>query len=205
MTKSGYDEFRELTKRFKSVSVATAGAVGTVPFVAYLAGIAPPWPPGVLGLTALSQLVCLILTYQFARGRSKQVIDRTMVILVALLAVVAVTYLAIFATFTFPTPGNTGRELKGLVCQDSVAKMYPSCPFLGIDVLQLAEYHAPYVWKEWSIAGMGVILVACWLISFACLSGFVGIFLVYQSNTFYRREKVPIRKQGSRKKTMGGS
>jgi hypothetical protein len=205
MAKSGYDEFREIAKRFKSVSVATVGAGGTVPFVAYLAGIAPPWPPGVLGLTALSQLVCLILAYQFARGRSKQVIDRTMVILVLFLVVFAIVYLSIFATFTFPTPGNTGRALKGLICQDSVAKMYPSCPFLGIDVLQLAEYHAPYVWKEWSIAGIGVILVACWLMSIACLAGFVGIFLVHQSNTFYRREKVPIRKQSSRKGTMGGS
>jgi hypothetical protein len=203
MTKSGYDEFREIAKRFKSLSVATVGAGGTVPFVAYLAGVAPPWPPGVLGLTALSQLVCLILAFQFSRDRPKQAIDRSMVVIISILAIFSVIYLTIFAIFTFSTPDNTGRELKGLICQDIISRMYASCPFLGIDVLQLAEYHAPYLWKEWSIAAIGVILVGSWLISFSCLSGFVGIFLVYQSHTFYRREKRPIRKQSSRKATGG--
>src|SRR3954449_8480468 len=117
MSRSGYQEFVRIVRRFKSLSAMTLTAGGGVPFVAYLAGLAPPWPPGVLALTALAELISLILVYHFLNHKSRHLIDQVLKFGTAGLTLVSLFYWGCFALFTFSLPLNGGRELKGIVCK----------------------------------------------------------------------------------------
>src|SRR3954452_11144013 len=59
------DEFFQIIKQFRAVSLSMLTGAGAVPFFAYLAQIAPPWPPGVMLLTALVELIALIAVFYF--------------------------------------------------------------------------------------------------------------------------------------------
>lgn len=45
---TGWDEFIDVIKNFRLLSVIAIGTGGIVPFAAYLANLSPPWPPNVI-------------------------------------------------------------------------------------------------------------------------------------------------------------
>ncbi|MEA2894461.1 MAG: hypothetical protein QOJ84_76 [Bradyrhizobium sp.] len=181
---TAYDDFLDILKKFRTLSVTALGTGAAVPFFAYVAKIAPPWPPGVMLLTALTELVCLILVFQFLRTKGRKPVNRAMAIMAPLLFLVSLGYLTLISVFTYVTPHTGERFTKGFICKPEIQRVYPSeCPLVSRDVLSDSQYTAENVWMDWSIELMQVLIASLWLAAFILLSSLIGAFLVFQTKT----------------------
>lgn len=181
---TAYDEFLEILSKFRKLSVTALGTGAAVPFFAYVANIAPPWPPGVMLLTALTELVCLILAFQFLRTKEQGPVNLAMGIMAPLLAIVSLAYLALISFFTYVTPQTKERFVKGYVCRTDIERLYPAeCPLVSNETLAKAAYNADQIWTSGSIALTQVAIAGFWLGAFVLLSGLIGAFLVFQTKT----------------------
>jgi hypothetical protein len=181
---TAYDDFLGILKKFRTLSITALGTGATVPFFAYVAKIAPAWPPGVMLLTALTELVCLILVFQFLRTKGRKSVNRAMAILATLLFLTSLGYLTVISIFTYVTPHTNERFTKGFVCKPDVQRLYPNqCPLVSRDVLSDSQYTAENVWMDWSVELMQVFIATLWLASFILLSSLIGTFLVFQTKT----------------------
>lgn len=181
---TAYEEFLDILKKFRTLSVTALGTGAAVPFFAYVAKIAPPWPPGIMLLTALTELVCLILAFQFLRTRGRNTVNRAMAIMAPLLFLASLGYLTLFSVFTYVTPHTNERFTKGFVCKPDIERLYPGeCPMIGRNVLAESQYNAEAIWTDWSIELMQVLISSFWIAAFMLLSGLIGAFLVFQTRT----------------------
>lgn len=182
VTKTGFDDFLEVLKKFKTLSITALGGGAAVPYFAYVAKIAPPWPPGIMLLTSLTELICIIVTFQFLRTKGRRVINKVVGITVILLLVTSVVYLTTFAIFTYVPPHTSVRSVKGFICRTDILRLYADqCPLVGLDVLSDAQWTAENIWREWSVGIMKVVISSLWLLSFILLTGAIGSFIVYQT------------------------
>jgi hypothetical protein len=180
--KTAYDDFREILREFQSLSVGALGAGAAVPFFAYVANIAPPWPPGIMLLTALTELVCLIVVFQFLRPKGRKVVNRVIATVASLLCLSSLGYLIFIAIFTYVTPHTNERFSKGFVCRPEIHQFYPDqCPFATREFLSGLQYNADNIWMDWSVALMQVMIASMWLVCFIFLSSLIGAFLVFQT------------------------
>lgn len=179
---TAYDDFLDILKKFRALSVSALGTGAAVPFFAYVANIAPSWPPGVMLLTALTELVCLILVFQFLRTKGRRAVNRWMASLATLLFLASLVYLVLFSIFTYVTPHTNGRFTKGFVCKPQTEQLYPGqCPLVDEQVLADAQYSAESIWTGWSVQLMQVFIASVWLAAFVLLSSLIGTFLVFQT------------------------
>jgi len=181
---TAYDDFLDILKKFRTLSVTALGTGAAVPFFAYVAQIAPAWPPGIMLLTALTELVCLILVFQFLRTKGRKPVSRTMAIMAPVLFLTSLGYLTVISVFTYITPHTNERFTKGFVCKPEIQRLYPNqCPLVSRNVLSDAQYTAENVWADWSVELMQVFITSLWLASFILLSSLIGAFLVFQTKT----------------------
>lgn len=184
MRKTAFDDFLEILEKFRKLSITALGTGAAVPFFAFVANIAPPWPPGVMLLTALTELVALILAFQFLRTKERHPVSLAMGIMATLLFIVSFVYLVLIAIFTYVTPQTKERFVKGFVCRLDIERLYPGeCPFVGREILSRAQNNADQIWTDWSIALMQVFIASLWITAFVLLSGLIGAFLVFQTKT----------------------
>jgi hypothetical protein len=177
-----YDDFLDVLKKFRSLSVTTLAAGATVPFIAYFADIAPPWPPGATLITGLVELITLILVFQFFHLAPRRTINKVLTFSAPALLVAGALYLLVFSFATYDVPGSEYRGIRGFICKvDIPKKTSEECPLVGRERLKDAEYRADLIWKEWTIHVATVILALIWLTCFLLLSTVIGTFLVYQT------------------------
>jgi hypothetical protein len=180
--RTAYDEFLDIIRKFRTLSVSALGTGTAVPFFAYVANIAPPWPPGIMLLTALTELVCLIVVFQFLRAKGRKLVNRVVAYLAVLLCLNSFAKLIIIAIFTYVTPHTNERFVKGFVCRPEIQQFYPDqCPFASREILSGLQYTAENVWLDWSVALMQVIIASMWFACFIFLSSLIGAFLVFQT------------------------
>jgi hypothetical protein len=180
---TAYDDFLDVLRKFRTLSATALGAGAAVPFFAYVAKISPPWPPGIMLLTALTELVSLILVFQFLRIKGRTPVNRAMAVIAPSLFIFSLGYLLLFSIFTYVTPHTNERYVKGFVCRPEIQKFVLECPMVGRDVLSSSQWTADNIWQEWSIAIMQVAIASLWLASFVLLSALIGAFLVFQTKT----------------------
>jgi hypothetical protein len=174
-------EFKRLLSEFRGLSTWAVGGSLAVPFAAQLAQLSPPWPPAIVGVTAIVELLALVFVFQFLKTASRKRINSVLTTGALVLVIAALAYLALFSYFTYTTPGNKVRLVKGFVCTSMAAKVYKNdCPDLGMDQLNEAEYEAERLWTHSSILIARLGLTVSWLINFLALSAILGSFLVYQ-------------------------
>jgi hypothetical protein len=187
---TAYDDFLEIIKRFKTLSVGALGIGTAVPFFAYVGGIAPPWPPGIMLMTALTELVCLIVVFQFLRTKGRKLVNRVIAALTLSLGLASLAYLILIGIFTYVTPHTNERFVKGFICRPEIQEFYGNqCPLVSRDLLSSAQYTAENIWLDWSVALMQVVLAILWLVSFILLSGVIGSFLVFQTKIRSLKDK----------------
>jgi hypothetical protein len=189
---SGFDDFKGVLKDFRTLSVWAVGA-GSAPFVGALASLAPPpWPKQITTITAVLDLVVLILVFQFFNSATKKLVNWAMAFTALVLVVVAFSYLSIFGRYTFQIPGD-GRDVKGFVYTTAAKRVYGEHPDNTDKILTEMEYDGARLWESWSINRMTTVLQTLWLLSFAALSGVIGIFIVFQrgQSTISRTSKHP--------------
>lgn len=184
---TGYDDFLETLKNFRSLSSTALGAGAMVPFVAYVANISPPWPPGIMLITALIELVTIIMVFQLTRPLGRAVINRVLIYNCVFLFMASLVYLILFSWLTFVTPKTGQRWVAGFYCLNETRLVYGECLFLPYNALPDAQYEAAKLWTGWSIAISKISLVATWLLSFVFLSALISTFIVFQMKTKSRR------------------
>lgn len=174
-------EFKNLLKEFKNLSVWTVGAGVTVPFAAALASLSPPWPPAIVMTTAISQLVALIVTYHLFRHSSRRTITKLLTICFVGVLLFSSLYLFCLSALSFQHPRSGERYVRGLVCTQDAALVYrESCPFLRVDQISEAGYQLDRLWTAPSLAGAQLSLAILWTASFIALAALIGGFLAYQ-------------------------
>jgi hypothetical protein len=178
---SAFDDFNDVLKAFRSLSVWAVGA-GSAPVVGALASLAPPpWSKPITVITAVLDLVVLILVFQFFRSASRRVVNGMVALAAVILAIAAFSYLFVFNRYTFVIPTTGEREVKGFVCTENARLVYGEhCRDNSDEILAGMEYKASLLWETWSIERMTMVLAALWLLSFGALSAVLGLFIVFQ-------------------------
>ena len=127
--RTAYDDFLDIIRKFRGLSVTALGMGGAVPFFAYVARIAPPWPPGIMLVTALTEIVCLIVVFQFLRSKRKLITASSPPSRCCCLASLGYFLLAILHTLRLIRTSDSlkgsyvGRKYKKVLCR--------SCPFVA--------------------------------------------------------------------------
>jgi hypothetical protein len=195
---SGLQDFKLLLKEFRGVSVWAVGGSLVVPFAASLADLSPPWPPGIVPVTAVVELLALVLVFQFYKTSRRQVINRVLLLSVAVFALTSVVYLGAVSYFTYQVPTTKERFVKGYECTPHAQLVFKNlCPDLGLDELRSAEYEAERLWTRKSIAVTRTSLALIWSADFVALSFALGSFLCYQMRTKKRAKAGPARSKAA--------
>lgn len=174
------DEFRAALLDYKSISSWAMGGSVAVPLVDYVMRLGPPWPwaGGVPIITSVAELLTLICVFHFGLRASRKGTSRKIVSLLLLLAIFFGVYLYLNSTFTFSSPVNEEKHVKGFTLRSDVAPLIAS-DYTPDDALKSAEYRPDEVWTSSSITTMRLTLLFLWLFSFVSLSAAIGSFVLY--------------------------
>jgi hypothetical protein len=178
---SGLAGFKQLLREFKGISAWMIGGGLVVPFAAERASLSPPWPSGIVLLTAISELVVLMLVYQFLKSAKRRTINIVLVISAIVLATIGTVYVTMASLYIYEVPTTKERFVKGYLCTPEAATVFAQkCPDLGLTELSTANFEAEALWTRSSIAKVRIALVANWVSAFVALAVFMGSFIVYQ-------------------------
>lgn len=151
-----------------------------VPLVDYVARLGPPWPwaAGVPIITSVVELLTLIVVFHFwCRSRRRDVSRRLVIAVILLLGGFGI-YLYLNSSFTFSSPVDGEKYVKGFTVKPDVAPLITS-EYSPDSALKGAEYRPDEVWTSSSIGLMRLSLLFLWLFSFACLSVMISSFVLY--------------------------
>jgi hypothetical protein len=179
---SGLAGFRELLREFKGISVWMVGGGLVVPFAADRASLSPPWPSGIVLLTAISELVVLMLVYQFLKSARRRTINVVLTVSAIVLATIVTGYVTMASLYIYQVPTTKERFVKGYLCTPEAATVFGAkCPDLGLSELSTANFEAEALWTRSSIAKVRIALVVNWISAFVALAVLMGSFIVYQA------------------------
>jgi hypothetical protein len=187
---TGLDEFQAVLLDYKSVSSWAMKGSLAVPLVDYVIGLGPPWPwaGGVPIITSVAELLTLICLFQFASRASRKATSRILVVLTVVLLLSFSAYLYLNSTYTFSSPVDGEKHVKGFTVRPDVAPLIAP-DFTLDDALAAAEYRPEEVWTSSSITTMRLTLLFLWLLSFISLSAAISSFILYQRGRPARRQK----------------
>jgi hypothetical protein len=178
---TGLDEFKELLKEFRNLSVWAAGGSVVLPFIASFISVIPPFPSGLNVMTAVFQLVSLVFVYQRYSRSPRQVVTRNIGVLFVVLFITIIAYMILFSLFTVYVPPAKRSIVIGYQCTNEALTVYrEKCPFLNLQELASVAYDEFELWTKFSVALTRALLVALWFFFFICLAALLGKFLVFQ-------------------------
>jgi hypothetical protein len=178
---TGLDDFKQLLKEFRGLSLWAAGGSVVLPFIASFIAVIPPWPNGLNVMTSVFQLVALIFVYQAYSGSKRATITRNIGILAAALFVIILVYMIVFSMLTIYVPEAKRSIVIGYECIPNAKVVFGSkCPFLDLEDLAGVAYDEFLLWTRMSIALTRSLLIALWFLFFICLASLIGQFLVFQ-------------------------
>ena len=187
---TGLDDFKQLLKEFRGLSLWAAGGSVGLPFIASFIAVIPPWPNGLNVMTSVFQLVALIFVYQRYQGSKRATITRNIGILAATMFFVILAYMILFSILTIYVPEAKRSIVIGYECLPDANKIFGSkCPFLDLGDLAGAAYDEFLLWTRPSIALTRSLLIALWFMFFICLATLIGQFLVFQMKRNVRPAK----------------
>lgn len=188
-TRTGLDEFKDVLKDFRGLSLWAVGAGVVAPFITAFLDVTPPWPKGVASVTAVVELITLICAFQFFGSVRRERLNRLMIWALAVGVVTGLAYLVLFLRFTFQIPTTKVVAASGFSCTPEALEVYRGvCPSPGKEVLASVQYEAAEIWQSWSIDTILISLLSVWMVCFCALSLFVGLFVIFQ-----RRHSAPRR------------
>ena len=188
---TGLDDFKQLLKEFRGLSLWAAGGSVVLPFIASFIAVIPPWPNGLNVMTSVFQLVALIFVYQASSGSKRTTITRNIGILAAALFVIILVYMILFSMLTIYVPEAKRSIVIGYECIPNAKVVFGSkCPFLDLEDLAGVAYDEFLLWTRMSIALTRSLLIALWFLFFICLASLIGQFLVFQMKRNVKAAKV---------------
>jgi len=181
--KSSLSDFKGVIRDFRSI---TGYAASTLPIVAAVIGIAPPWPPSVGPLTSILIVVCLAVTYQSFRGRTRRRTGAWIIATAAAALVSVILYLGLRDAFTFQMPttreqivigcGYTQEALQ--VARQLHIEVGGGCPGQFQYLLATASFDNYRIWSSASLLAIKLMLLLSWLLFFFCITIAFGLFIV---------------------------
>ena len=187
---TGLDDFKQLLKEFRGLSVWAAGGSVVLPFIASFIAVIPPWPGGLNVMTSVFQLVALIFVYQAYSGSKRATITRNIGILAVALFVIILVYMVLFSIVTIYVPEAKRSIVIGYECVEAAKLVFKNkCPFLDLEDLAGVAYDEFLLWTRTSIALTRILLIALWFLFFICLAALIGKFLVFQMKRNVRATK----------------
>src|SRR5579871_1875644 len=187
--RTGLDEFKDVLKDFRGLSLWAIGAGVSAPFITAFLDVIPPWPKGIAPITALVELLTLICAFQFLGSAGRRRLNRLMIISLLVVIMTGIAYLTLFIRFTFEIPTTKTIAASGFSCTAEALAVYRGvCPLASKEVLAAAQYEAPQIWQSWSIDVVRLSLLSVWIVCFCALSLLVGLFVIFQ-----RRQAAPKR------------
>jgi hypothetical protein len=174
------DDFRQALIDYRNISAWAMGGAVAVPLVDYVARLGPPWPwaAGVPIITSIVELLTLILVFHFCSRSRRKAVSRRLVLMLVLLLVGFGTYLYVNSSFTFSSPVDGDKHVKGFALKPDVAPLI-TAEYSEDDALKGVEYRPEEVWTASSISLVRLSLLFLWLLSFACLSGIIASFVLF--------------------------
>lgn len=187
--RTSLDEFRAVLLDYKSISSWAMGGSVAVPLVDYVVHLGPPWPSasGVPIITSVVELLTLICVFHFWSRSNRKAVGRRMVGLIVLLCVFFAGYLYLNSSFTFSSPVNGEKYVKGCELRPDVAPIITP-DYSSNDALRDAEYKPEEVWTSSSITTMRLSVLCLWLCSFVSLSAAISSFVLYHRGRPARRQ-----------------
>jgi hypothetical protein len=176
---TGLDEFRSVIADYRGVSSWMIGGTVAVPLVDFVLRLGPPWPAGVAVITSVAELLTLIFAFHFWYRQAFKQVTRRMRISLAILLICFGVYLYLNSAYTFTSPVDGEKFVKGLSIRPDVKPLIRN-GYTPDDALKGAEYQAREVWTSSSIDGMRIALLILWLGSFVSLAVFIASFVMYQ-------------------------
>jgi|SRR5215213_2143637 len=178
---TGLDEFRAALFDYKSISSWAMDGSVVVPLLDHVTRLGPPWPwAGTVPIiTSIAELLTLICVFHFWSRSGRERTNRKLVVLIVLLLISFGAYLYVNSAYTFSSPVDDEKRVKGFVVRDDVKRVITS-DFAVDDALQGAEFRPEEVWTSSSITAMRLTLLFLWLLSFVSLSTAIGTFVLYQ-------------------------
>lgn len=189
--RTGLDEFRDVLTDYKSVSSWILGGTIAVPLADIVLQLGPPWPTGVAIITSVAEILTLIFAFHFWLRQPFKQVSRRMRVALVLLIVFFGIYLYLNSAYTFASPTDGERFVKGFILRPDVVPLIRN-GYTPDDALKGAEFQAREIWTVSSINAMQITLLTLWLLSFTVLSIFIASFVMYQ------RGRLHTNKQGSR-------
>jgi len=180
---TGLQEFRDALIDYKSLSSWAMGGGIAVPLVDYLIRLGPPWPldGGVPIITSVAELLTLMCAFHLWSRSTRSGLGRRLALLIVLLFIFFGAYLYINGAYTFHSPVDDSKHVKGFILRPDVAPLI-TADFSAEDALAGNEYQADQVWTSPSINAAMLTLLVGWLLSFISLSAIIASFVLY-----YRR------------------
>jgi hypothetical protein len=103
---TGLDDFKQLLKEYRGLSLWAAGGSVIFPFVASFVAIIALWPAGLNVITSVFQLLALIFVYQRYNSSSKAIITRNVTILfLGVLLANSILYSIVFDVYDLRSDG----------------------------------------------------------------------------------------------------
>jgi hypothetical protein len=104
--RTGLDEFKEVLKGFRGLSLWAVGAGVSAPFITAFLDVTPPWPRGIASITAIVELLTLICAFQFLGSAGRRRLNRVMIASLLAAVVTGIAYLTLFVPFHLRNPNN---------------------------------------------------------------------------------------------------
>jgi hypothetical protein len=181
--RTGFDEFKDVLKDFRGLSLWAVGAGAAAPFITAFLDVTPPWPKSIASFTAIVELITLICAFQFFGFAGRRRLNRLMMASLFVVVLSGLTYLVLFVRFTFEIPTTKTIAAGGFSCTPEALQVYRGvCPWPSKEVLVAAQYEAPQIWQSWSIDAVRISLLSVWIVCFCALSLLVSLFIIFQRN-----------------------
>jgi hypothetical protein len=127
--RTGLDEFKDVLKDFRGLSLWAVGAGVAAPFITAFLDVIPPWPKGIASVTAIVELITLICAFQFFGSARRQRLNRLMAWALVVGIITGLTYLVLFLRFTFEIPTTKVVTASGFSCTPEALQVYRGvCP-----------------------------------------------------------------------------
>jgi len=123
-TNTGLDDFKQVVKEFRGLTILVVGGAAALPFAADLASFSPAWPKGIVVVTALGELVALMLVFQLFRSATKRRVNTLLITSASAVLLVSLVYLFALSLFTYEARTTHERFVKGFVCSFNAKKIY---------------------------------------------------------------------------------
>lgn len=169
------------------------GAAVAAPLLNVFLRLGPPSPDNVAIVTSAFVLLAVILTRHFWRGLAWKNLKRRAWLSAAVFVVCLIVSGVLLKRFTVRPNPSDENVVEGYVLRADVKPLIgPN--YTPADALREAYHGTAYVWTSESITAIHVLLVSCWVATFASAGMFISVFFM----SLQQNLKSPLTPDGSK-------